>query len=108
MHNLNDEACANVNWQETFQSCGARMPETESSWESDWESSDPDEPVGLFGLHVSDPCLVMTKKYTLWLHTHTYVQCQVICLDANEGDLYLCEALQDMDWVTAEGVIDVT
>ncbi len=90
-----------MQWQETFQSRGERVPETESGWESDWESSDSDEPVGLFRLHCSELCLVMAKKYTLWPHTRTYVQCQVICPDAAESDLYLCEVMPEPEWVTA-------
>ncbi len=80
------------------------MPETES----DWESTDLDEPVGLFRLHSTEPCLVTAKKYTLWPHTHTYVQCQVICPDAAENDIYLCEAMSEPEWMTAERLIDIT
>ncbi len=32
----------------------------------------------------------------------------MVCPDAIEGDLYLCEALPDTEWITAEGVIEVT
>ncbi len=46
--------------------------------------------------------------FTLWPHTRTYAQCQVICPDAGEGKLYLCKALPDLEWVTAEGLIDVS
>ncbi len=87
-----------------FQSRDECVPETES----DSELSDSDKLVGLFRLHALEPCLVMAKKYTLWPHTCTYVQCQVICPDAVEGELYLCEALPELDWVTAEGLINVT
>ncbi len=73
MRNPNNEAHADVNWQETFQPRGACAPEAESNWESDGNSSDSDEPVGLFGLHVSELCLVMTRKYTMWPHMCTYV-----------------------------------
>ncbi len=93
-----------MQWQEMFQSCKQSMPETES----DWDSSDSDEPVGLFVLHCSEPCLVTAKKYILWPHTHTYVQCQVICPDAIESDLYLCEAMPEPEWVTAEELTDIT
>ncbi len=106
--NLNEEVRADVDWQAMFQSCDACAPEAETDWESDWESSDVDELVGFFGLHVSESCLVTTRKCTLWPHTRTYVDFQVICPDANEGDLYLCKALPDKDWITAEGVIEVT
>ncbi len=95
MRNLNSEVRADVQWQEKFQSRGECVPETESDWESDLESSDSDELVGLFGLHTSELCLVTAKKFTLWPHTRTYVQCQVICPDAIESDLYLCEALPE-------------
>ncbi len=32
----------------------------------------------------------------------------MICPDATESDLYLCEAMPEPEWVTAEGLIDVT
>ncbi len=105
--NLNEATRTNVDWQAAHQSHDACAPETETDWQSDKESSDSDEPVGLFALHVSKPCLAMTRKYTLWLHMRTYVECQVICPDASEGDLYLCKALPDKDWITAEGVTEV-
>ncbi len=85
MCNVNNEARADVKWQETLQSA-KRVCEDESNWESDGSITDPDEPVGLFGLQASGPCLVMTRKYTLWPHTCTYVECQVICPDAQEGE----------------------
>ncbi len=68
MRSLNSEVQADVQWQETFQSRSERVPEMESGWESDWESSDLDEPVGLFGLHCLEPCLVRPKS-TLCGHT---------------------------------------
>ncbi len=103
MHCINDETHADMQWQHMFQARSKCVPEMESSCKSD-----SDELLGLFGLHISESCLVMAKKYTLWLHTRTYVQCQVICLNADEGELYLCEALPEAEWVTAEGLIDIT
>ncbi len=103
VRNANNEVRADVNWQETLRS-DAHMCEAES----EESSTDSDETVGLFGLHVSELCLVTTRKCTLWPHTRTYIECQVICLDAKEGDLYLCETLPDLDWITAEGVIKAT
>ncbi len=41
-------------------------------------------------------------------YTHTYVQCQVICPDAAESDLYLYEAMPELEWMTAKGLIDIT
>ncbi len=58
--NLNEDARTDVDWQAAHQSHNARAPETGTDWESDEESSDSDEPVGLFGLHVSEQCLVTT------------------------------------------------
>ncbi len=31
-----------------------------------------------------------------------------ICLGGTENDLYLCEALPEPKWVTAEGLVNVT
>ncbi len=101
---LTSEVQMDVQWQETFQSHGERVPETEF----DWELTDSDELVGLFRLQSTEPCLVTAKKYTLWPHTCTYGQCQVICPDAAENGLYLCEALAGPEWMTAEGLIDIT
>ncbi len=67
-----------------------------------------DELVGLLSLFRTEPCLIAAKKYTLWLHTHTYVQCTVVSPGGAENDLYLCEALPDPKWVTAEGLISIT
>ncbi len=76
--------------------------------ESDLDVIDSDEPVGLFGLYSMEPCLVTAKKYILWPDMCTYIQCQLICPGGAENDLYLCEALPESKWVTAEGLIDVT
>ncbi len=103
MRHINDEAHADVQWQQMLQACSECVPEMESSCESDL-----DELLGLFRLHISESCLATAKKYTLWLHTRTYVQCQAICPDAVEGKLYLCEVLPDAEWVTAEGLINIT
>ncbi len=104
---LNDVARANADWHTISQSQHARVAREGAAYDLDEASSDSDEPVGLFGLHVSEPCLLTVHKYTLWPHMRTYVQCQVECPGANEGDLFLCEALLDKDWVTAEGVIEI-
>ncbi len=101
---LTDAVHADNKWQEQFQLSNRSATETES----DPELTKLNEPVGLFGLYGTEPCLVTGKKYTLWPHMHTYVQCTTICLGGAENGLYLCEALPKSKWVTAEGLIDIT
>ncbi len=78
---------ADDNWQKQLQS----NSESASDAESDEELIETNEPVSLFGLFRMEPCLVAAKKYTLWLHMCTYVQCTMVCPGATENDLYLCE-----------------
>ncbi|MCP4539893.1 MAG: hypothetical protein GY832_22365, partial [Chloroflexi bacterium] len=103
---LSEEVQVDDEWQTTFQSPKQEVSATDAECGSNTDSDDPNAPIGLFGLHSSASCLVTTRKFTLWPHTRTYVECQVICPGATEGDLYLCEALLDKDWLTAEGLVE--
>ncbi|MCP4548719.1 MAG: hypothetical protein GY835_19855, partial [bacterium] len=59
--NISGDTQTDVQWQNTFQSHELGMPLTETNSGFELESDDPNEPIGLFGLHVSEPCLVTTR-----------------------------------------------
>ncbi len=66
---LGEEVLKDDEWQTTFQSPGQKRPATDAGYGFDTDSDDPDAPIGLFGLHIPESCLVTTRKFTLWLHT---------------------------------------
>ncbi len=73
MSSISNDVHADVNWQETFQSDIQR-----NDTDSEGNSTDSDEPVGLFGLYPLEPCLVTARRCTLGAHTRTYVECCVV------------------------------